>query len=79
MTFTSGQDPLIADLAVAAAAAPPDAAAWQAWLADEVTRRRFAALVYRRGPGRCVYWLGAISSTGHGKSRAGALGLYGRN
>ena len=72
MTFTGGQDPLLAELAAATSAAPPDAAAWREWLADEATRGRFAALTYRRGPGRCAYWLGAISSTGHGKFRAGS-------
>jgi hypothetical protein len=35
-------------------------------------RRRFEALTYRRGPKQCAYWLGAISSTGHGKFRAGS-------
>ena len=45
---------------------------WLAWLADPDTRRRHEALVYRRGPGQCAYWLGAISSTGHGKFRAGS-------
>ena len=43
---------------------------WLAWLADPDTRRRYEALVYRRGPGQCAYWLGAISSTGHGKKSA---------
>jgi len=45
---------------------------WLTWLADEDTRRRYEALVYRRGPEQCAYWLGAISSTGHGKFRAGS-------
>ena len=45
---------------------------WQAWLTDPDTRRRFEALAYRRGPDQCAYWLGAISSTGHGKFRAGS-------
>jgi hypothetical protein len=36
------------------------------------SRRRYEALVYRRGPGQCAFWLGAISSTGHGKFRAGS-------
>jgi len=45
---------------------------WLAWLADPDTRRRYEALVYRRGPGQCAYWLGAISSTGHAKFRAGS-------
>ena len=55
-----------------AIAARIDPGLWLAWLADPDTRRRYEALVYRRGPGRCAYWLGAISSTGHGKFRAGS-------
>ena len=55
-----------------AIAARIDPELWLAWLADPDTRRRYEALVYRRGPGRCAYWLGAISSTGHGKFRAGS-------
>ncbi len=52
---------------------PLDAAMWQAWLADHPdTRRRFETLVYRRGHDHCAFWLGAISSTGHGKFRAGS-------
>jgi hypothetical protein len=66
-----GQVPLV-ELAAPIAAAEVDPAMWQAWLADPDTRRRYEALVYRRGPGQCVYWLGAISSTGHGKFRAGS-------
>ena len=45
---------------------------WLTWLADENTCRRYEALVYRRGPEQCAFWLGAISSTGHGKFRAGS-------
>jgi len=45
---------------------------WLTWLADADTRRRYEALVYRRGAEQCAYWLGAISSTGHGKFRAGS-------
>ena len=60
------------ELTARAAAAEVDAGIWQAWLADPDTRRRFEALVYRRGPDQCGYWLGAISSTGHGKFRAGS-------
>jgi HNH endonuclease len=68
---SGGQQPLV-ELTARAAAAEVDAAIWQAWLADPDTRRRFEALVYRRGPDQCAYWLGAISSTGHGKFRAGS-------
>jgi len=62
----------LAELAAPIAAAEVDTAMWQAWLADPDTRRRYEALVYRRGPDRCAYWCGAISSTGHGKFRAGS-------
>ena len=55
-----------------AVAARIDPGLWLAWLADPDTRRRHEALVYRRGPGQCAYWLGALSSTGHGKFRAGS-------
>ena len=55
-----------------AIAARIDPELWLAWLADPDTRRRYEALVYRRGPDQCAYWLGAISSTGHGKFRAGS-------
>lgn len=50
------------------------AKAWYAWLADEPTRARFAALTCQRGPDQCWYFLGAISSTGHGKIRVHAHG-----
>jgi hypothetical protein len=66
-----GQVPLV-ELATPVTAAEVDAVMWQAWLADPDTRRRFEALVYRRGPDQCAYFLGAISSTGHGKFRAGS-------
>jgi hypothetical protein len=65
------QVPLV-ELAAPIAAAEVDAAMWRAWLADPDTRRRYESLVYRRGPDQCAYWLGAISSTGHGKFRAGS-------
>jgi len=65
------QAPLV-ELAVPVTAAEVDAAMWQTWLADPDTRRRHEALVYRQGSGRCAFWLGAISSTGHGKFRAGS-------
>jgi hypothetical protein len=60
------------ELAAPIAVAGVDAAMWQAWLGDPDTLRRFEALVYRRGPDQCAWWLGAISSTGHGKFRAGS-------
>ena len=69
--LTGGQQPLTG-LAARAAAAAVDAAMWQAWLVDPDTRRRFETLVYRRGHDHCAFWLGAISSTGHGKFRAGS-------
>jgi hypothetical protein len=66
-----GQVPLL-ELPALVTAAEVDAAMWEAWLADLGTRDRFEALTYRRAPGQCAYWLGAISSTGHGKFRAGS-------
>ena len=69
--LTGGQQPLMG-LATRAAAAAVDAEMWQAWLADLDTRRRFETLMYRRGHDHCAFWLGAISSTGHGKFRAGS-------
>ena len=67
-----GQRPLLELAALSAASAQADAGMWLTWLADEDTRRRYEALVYRRGAEQCAYWLGAISSTGHGKFRAGS-------
>ncbi len=67
-----GEQQQLVDVGGQAMTAEVDTATWQAWLADTDTRRRFEALVYRRGPGQCAYWLGAISSTGHGKFRAGS-------
>jgi hypothetical protein len=66
-----GQVPLV-ELDAPITIAGVDAAMWQAWLDDPDTLRRFEALVYRRGPDRCAYWVGALSSTGHGKFRAGS-------
>jgi HNH endonuclease len=65
------QQPLM-ELAARDVAGEVDAVMWRAWLADRDTRGRHEALVYRRGPGQCAYWLGAISSTGHGKFRVGS-------
>jgi hypothetical protein len=44
---------------------------WAVLLEDPATVVRYHAKVYRRGPGECWYWLGAISDTGHGKLRGG--------
>jgi hypothetical protein len=46
---------------------PPDL--WAALLADAKSRARVHEQVYRRGPGQCHYWLGALSATGHGRVR----------
>ena len=67
-----GRQPPLVELEAPIAAAGPDAVIWQAWLDDLDTLRRFEALIYCRGPDQCAYWLGAISSTGHGKFRAGS-------
>ncbi|WP_431684161.1 hypothetical protein [Kitasatospora sp. KL5] len=45
---------------------------WATLLADPATRRRYEAKILRRGPGRCEWWLGGISDSGHGKMRAGS-------
>src|SRR5262249_61652978 len=44
---------------------------WQALAADEEARERYYGKVYWRGPGLCAYFLGALSSGGHGRVRAG--------
>jgi hypothetical protein len=44
---------------------------WAALLDDAKSRARVHEKVYRRGPGQCHYWLGALSSTGHGRVRLG--------
>ena len=72
LAYQDGQRPLLELAALGAATAQADAGMWLTWLADPDTRRRYEALVYRRGPGQCAYWLGALSSTGHGKFRAGS-------
>jgi hypothetical protein len=48
---------------------PPDV--WAALLADAKARARVHQKVYRRGPGQCHYWLGALTSSGHGRVRLG--------
>ncbi|MFD8706860.1 hypothetical protein ACFV1W_30370 [Kitasatospora sp. NPDC059648] len=45
---------------------------WAALIDHAPTRERYEAKVHRRGPEKCAYWLGAISSSGHGKLRAGS-------
>jgi hypothetical protein len=44
---------------------------WEALAEDEEARGRYYSKVYWRGPGRCAYFLGALSSGGHGRFRAG--------
>lgn len=59
---------------VSSGVAPPGrlpVAVWAALLADADTVRRYRSRVYRRAEGECWPWLGTISSTGHGKLRAG--------
>jgi hypothetical protein len=46
---------------------PPDL--WVALLDDAKSRARVHEKVYRRGPGQCHYWLGALTSSGHGRVR----------
>ena len=44
---------------------------WEALAADEEARSRYYGKVYWRGPGQCAFFLGALSSGGHGRFRAG--------
>jgi hypothetical protein len=44
---------------------------WEALAADGDARTRYYRKVYWRGPGQCAYFLGALSSGGHGRFRAG--------
>ncbi len=48
---------------------PPDL--WEALAEDGEARGRYYGKVYWRGPGRCAYFLGALSSGGYGRFRAG--------
>ena len=59
---------LLVELAARTAAAAVDTEMWQAWLADPDTRRRFGALVYRRGHDHC-------SGCGAEFVRRGVLGV----
>jgi hypothetical protein len=42
---------------------------WVVLLDDAKSRARVHEKVYRRGPGQCHYWLGALTSSGHGRVR----------
>ncbi|WP_107094844.1 HNH endonuclease [Streptomyces sp. XY431] len=44
---------------------------WAVLIEHGPTRERYAERTFRRGPTQCWYWTGAISSSGHGKLRAG--------
>ena len=46
---------------------------WQFWLDDPTVVGRFESKRYRRAEGLCWIWMGAVSSTGHGSSRAAGL------
>ncbi|MFE6449661.1 hypothetical protein [Nocardiopsis dassonvillei] len=48
------------------------AAQWQAWLDDAALVERYRASICWRGGDACAYWLGTLSSTGHGKLRVGS-------
>jgi len=50
-------------------AIPPEL--WVVLLDDAKARAGVHEKVYRRGPGQCHYWLGALSSSGHGRVRLG--------
>ncbi|MGW6412184.1 hypothetical protein ACWF95_34025 [Streptomyces vinaceus] len=45
---------------------------WAALAADAQTVERYRAKVHDRGPEKCAFYVGAISSSGHGKLRAGS-------
>jgi hypothetical protein len=44
---------------------------WAALAEDAEARARYYSKVYWRGPGQCAFFLGALSSGGHGRFRAG--------
>ena len=44
---------------------------WQALAGDAEARARYYRKVHWRGPGQCAFFLGALSSGGHGRFRAG--------
>jgi hypothetical protein len=44
---------------------------WAALAEDTEARARYYNEVYWRGPGQCPFFLGALSSGGHGRLRAG--------
>jgi hypothetical protein len=44
---------------------------WAALAEDAEARARYFSKVYWRGPGQCAFFLGALSSGGHGRFRAG--------
>lgn len=46
---------------------------WHTWLNDPEVVARFEAKRFRTSANKCVPWLGAVSSTGHGSFRAGSL------
>ncbi|GAA1377237.1 hypothetical protein ACFPK5_00340 [Streptomyces beijiangensis] len=52
--------------------AEPQSVPWALLAADAPTVERYRAKIYDRGPDQCAYWTGAISSSGHGKLRAGS-------
>jgi hypothetical protein len=44
---------------------------WEALAEDRKAAERYRSKIYWRGPGQCAYFLGALSSSGHGRFRAG--------
>ena len=45
---------------------------WRTWLEDQTLVERYRATIHWRGENACAYWLGTLSSTGHGKVRVGS-------
>lgn len=62
----------LAQLSLVGTGGIPTGQQWARWLADPATTARFQAKVYRRGGAACWFWVGAISSDGHGGFRAGS-------
>lgn len=49
-----------------------DPVPWEQLAADRATVERYEGYVHRRSDDACWWWLGAISTSGHGKFRAGS-------
>jgi len=59
-------------LALIGAGGLPTPRLWETWLAQKATTARFTAKVHHRDPDACWFWIGALSSDGHGRLRVGS-------